>query len=256
MNNNKKWDREECRSHYVQSPENVSFTQLSEISGVNRSVIGNWSRKDPNGSWKNQRDQYWQKIVPSINDEAVREYLAENNFQSQLQEELNAYLKGSAIFRDVAIEFANAIATEISLAKQKAVNKAEETELIFNIAKKWGSKNINWYSTVLHRSLEGTFRCTGADMFINVAAATAFLESQQYYVLDPTDETSIRYLLPVLAEKYPGLHVNPQTKTIKNEEGGKDSEGTSRAVENRGEAWMSIEPPDYGEGDGGGKELC
>ena len=133
MAKKRKWSKEECRIRYVQG-EKIGQRALAKLAGRDPAVIGRWCSAD---NWVEQRQQY----VSKMQAEAERKTIEKTSDRlsdewAKINEE---HLKGTELFRKMALQFGMALGNKFSNASGEDKPKIAADKDFSLAVQKYGS---------------------------------------------------------------------------------------------------------------------
>ncbi len=133
MAKKRKWSKEECRIRYVQG-EKIGQRALAEQSGRTKSVIAEWCSRE---NWVQQREQYQGKLRAEAEQKTIdktSDRLSED--WAKINEE---HLKGTELFRKMALQFGMALGNKFSNASSEDKAKIAADKDFSLAVQKYGS---------------------------------------------------------------------------------------------------------------------
>lgn len=168
-----KWSREECRIRYVQG-DKIGLRSLSKLANRPNSTVSRWSSED---SWAEKREQYWVRLKA----ETVEKTIAKTSDRlsdewSKINEE---HLKGTEVFRKMALQFGVALGNQFSQSSSEAKAKLA--------ADKDFSMAVQRYSSI-YKDMVNLERQALGMQYMDSNTAIAKVISDGYDVIEPAQE--------------------------------------------------------------------
>ncbi len=171
MSKQNKWSREECRIRYVQGDE-IGLRSLSKLANRPNSTVSRWCAED---NWTEERDRYWvelraqteQKTIEKTSDRLSDEW-------AKINEE---HLKGSELFRKLAIQLTMALGADFQQSRNKA--KVAKDKNVYLSIQKYGS---------LYKEMVGLERRALGMDYMDINTAIAKVIHEGYDVSEPAED--------------------------------------------------------------------
>ncbi len=133
MPKKQKWSREECRIRYVQG-EKIGTRSLAKLANRPICTVARWCAE---GKWAEQRDRYQIKLRSESEQKAIEktsDRLSEE--WSRVNEE---HLKGTELFRKMALQFGMALGNKFSNASTEEKAKIAADKDFSMAVQRYGS---------------------------------------------------------------------------------------------------------------------
>ena len=166
-----KWSKEECRIRYVQGDQ-ITTRSLSKMANRSLSTISGWCADE---KWTEQRDRYWIRLRSETELKTIEK--TSDRLSEEWAKVNEEHLKGSELFRKLAIQLTMAIGAEFQQSKSKS--KTAKNKDVYLAIQKYGS---------IYKDMVNLERQALGMQYMDSNKAIAKVISDGYDVIEPTEE--------------------------------------------------------------------
>jgi hypothetical protein len=172
----KPWTKEQCRDRYIRGTR-ISVPELVELSGCAEGSIRRWASKDPDGTWKEQRDLYLAQQRSQTDLKAIAK--TSEKLADEISDIVASHFRGYRVLR------------EISMTRLDFINDClKHPETAGEQMASLNPLNINYWSLVFDRSVRGERVALGLE-YEDLNKAIAAVERAGFEVRVPPNMTFI-----------------------------------------------------------------